>query len=208
MNSWNLALHPQQNKQTKKSFKKCPGKKNTRAERIEIKMASGPICLREGGEFSPGLSTWKPVGFLAWVSSSQRPKLVEFNEFNVPSCADSAPPSSRVQDDPAGCSDGRGKKNKNKAKLKSVQGEKKVKRISSAASKLGEEKKHLLFQARKTPIQPKERCSVPGPRCAEHTGEGEIEQSPLPVFPGSGLAPWLILKIPQTFLGTKQMFRE
>lgn len=52
------------------------------------------LCLWEGGDKNSH-SSWEPVGFLAWVFSSQQPKLVDFKVLSHVSSAPSRfPPSS------------------------------------------------------------------------------------------------------------------
>lgn len=78
--------------------------------------------------------------------------------------------------------------------------------------KFGKRRTFLLQVSKKTqqpnPTKEPSEKQHPCPHGPEHTGERETELSPCPVFPGSGPAPCLILKILQISLGIKQMIRE
>lgn len=108
------------------------------------------------------------VEFLAWVSSLQQLKLMHFN---VLARVGSAPLSSWVWGGPACSLAGL----KRKTSEKQLKGTKNQKEQPRGFRKGKERKKTFLLQASQKPVQQKEQCSIPGPRCPEHTRE--IEQN-------------------------------
>lgn len=85
-----------------------PQGRKTRADCMEWKAKWGVVPWALGrGRGTPlaaqNRADGKPVEFLVWVSSSQQPKLMDFN---VLSCVGSCPLSSQVWDGPTGSPDG------------------------------------------------------------------------------------------------------